>query len=545
MAEITGVKVTELPRLTEYDEEDLLYVVSTGVDFKMEMGGLKEFVAPEVFSGATALTPGEEGLVPTPTVQDYNKLLCGDGTWKGVDSTPTENSTNPVQSGGVYTALAAKANTSDLATVATSGSYDDLRDKPTIPDELADLADDTTHRLVTDEEKEAWDSKAEVEANPSETATADLETLKVDNVVYALAGEKVYGEASGAVASFDDGADDKPVKSLTIGIESVQTGSGDPSPQNIRPISGWTEAEVYRTGKNIFDKTNTVSGIWQADGTFDSNPLYTTIYCYVTPNTTYSIQGIDSWDNWRLCYFNTLNPTTFTKRNTNKADRFTTDSDTIMISFSPPVSGYKGGDGVQIEIGTTATDYEPYKGNTYEISWETEAGEVFGGELTVYEDGSGELSVTHKEVDLGNATWTYSSPHFEISFSDNAVGYNGDNLCSVYPKSSVNNVSTGQPDKTFVTRETFFCIRDNDYVNEQWQGDVQGFKASMAGQTLVYELATPQTYTFPSGTFPIIKTLLGENNIWNDINDTDVVYQRDLNIVINDILRRLEALENA
>lgn len=29
--------------------------------------------------------------------------------------------------------LNAKANTADLATVATSGSYDDLSDKPTIP----------------------------------------------------------------------------------------------------------------------------------------------------------------------------------------------------------------------------------------------------------------------------------------------------------------------------------------------------------------------------------------------------------------------------
>jgi len=49
------------------------------------------------------------------------------------DAVPTSGSTNAVQSGGVYTALTGKANTSDLATVATSGSYNDLSNKPTIP----------------------------------------------------------------------------------------------------------------------------------------------------------------------------------------------------------------------------------------------------------------------------------------------------------------------------------------------------------------------------------------------------------------------------
>lgn len=41
-----------------------------------------------------------------------------------------------------------------------SGSYNDLTDKPTIPDELADLQDDSTHRLVTDTEKSTWDNKS-------------------------------------------------------------------------------------------------------------------------------------------------------------------------------------------------------------------------------------------------------------------------------------------------------------------------------------------------------------------------------------------------
>ena len=63
---------------------------------------------------------------------------------------------------------------SSLKTVATSGSYNDLTDKPTlfsgnyndltnkptIPDELSDLSDDSTHRLVTDTEKSTWNGKS-------------------------------------------------------------------------------------------------------------------------------------------------------------------------------------------------------------------------------------------------------------------------------------------------------------------------------------------------------------------------------------------------
>lgn len=41
-----------------------------------------------------------------------------------------------------------------------SGSYNDLSNKPTIPDELADLSEDSTHRLVTDAEKATWNGKS-------------------------------------------------------------------------------------------------------------------------------------------------------------------------------------------------------------------------------------------------------------------------------------------------------------------------------------------------------------------------------------------------
>lgn len=50
-----------------------------------------------------------------------------------VDTALSSTSTNPVQNKIINTALNAKADASSLAAVATSGSYNDLADKPTIP----------------------------------------------------------------------------------------------------------------------------------------------------------------------------------------------------------------------------------------------------------------------------------------------------------------------------------------------------------------------------------------------------------------------------
>lgn len=45
------------------------------------------------------------------------------------------------------------------------------------------------------------------------------------------------------IVTFSDGAN-LPMPSLKVGIEPIQEGSGDPSPTNVRPISGWDECKV-------------------------------------------------------------------------------------------------------------------------------------------------------------------------------------------------------------------------------------------------------------------------------------------------------------
>lgn len=53
-----------------------------------------------------------------------------------------------------------------------------------------------------------------------------------------------YKTASGPIVSISD-ALAAPLRSLVANIEPVQSGSGDPSPDNVRPISGWSEVNVW------------------------------------------------------------------------------------------------------------------------------------------------------------------------------------------------------------------------------------------------------------------------------------------------------------
>ena len=58
-------------------------------------------------------------------------------------------------------------------------------------------------------------------------------------------------EASGGVAACHPVAG-YPLE-VRSGIEPVQSGSGDPSPSNVRPITGWTGATLTRCGKNLIN----------------------------------------------------------------------------------------------------------------------------------------------------------------------------------------------------------------------------------------------------------------------------------------------------
>ena len=85
-------------------------------------------------------------------------------------------------------------------------------------------------------------------------AAADSKAVgdELSDLKNALTAVEIVDTASGAIASFADGSDGVPVKGLKVQLEPIQAGSGDPSPDNVRPISGGSSVTVDEDGEELF-----------------------------------------------------------------------------------------------------------------------------------------------------------------------------------------------------------------------------------------------------------------------------------------------------
>ena len=92
----------------------------------------------------------ESGAVYTGLAAKANTSDLGTAAAKDSTNAVTQNSTDLIESGAVYTGLAGKANSADLATVATSGLYNDLLNKPTLGTAAAKASTNAVTQNSTD-----------------------------------------------------------------------------------------------------------------------------------------------------------------------------------------------------------------------------------------------------------------------------------------------------------------------------------------------------------------------------------------------------------
>ncbi len=135
--EIEGTwKVFEIGSYLTEHQSLAAYATTAAVNAALADYASKSYVDSAVTGKQDTLTfdnsPTQNSSNPVKSGGIYT-ALAGKQDTLSFDTTPTSGSPRPVKSGGIYTALAAKANTADLADVATSGSYNDLSDTPTIP----------------------------------------------------------------------------------------------------------------------------------------------------------------------------------------------------------------------------------------------------------------------------------------------------------------------------------------------------------------------------------------------------------------------------
>ena len=124
-----------------------------------------------------------------------------------------------------------------------------------------------------------------------EAADAKVTGEKIDELKAETALiQNPIGNKSGELVSFSDGAD-MPAKSVIVNITPKQSGSGTPSPENVRPISGWESVNVNVTGVNVWDEEVELGGLIWADGQpLPANDrLRSKNFAPCTPNTTYHV----------------------------------------------------------------------------------------------------------------------------------------------------------------------------------------------------------------------------------------------------------------
>lgn len=369
-----------------------------------------------------------------------------------------------------------------------------------------------------------------------------------------------------------------------IRLSSVSDGTYAPY-SNVCPISGWTGAKVTRCGKNLANQANfstekpeyAIQNYWlglseNQDGTYTlTRPLGWggTGYVYVgtyNPGTyVFSANLIDKASVTCCCNImfkkkNTWNNLeTWTNSNLTSVGRFASPAKTltepfdVFVAIGPYTDNNAeviSGD-YQLELGSTATAYEPYSGNTYAIDWEDEAGTVYGGSL----------DVTTGVLTVDRFLYVYDGTE---NFSKSSTALNGfyNNLSgsAARPHSwpamidygAVVAISTETSSMFAVTRNVSeyrsnygYCFLDSgmnfDAPPETFGTTIESFKAKLADLysagtplSVFVKIATPITYQL---TPTEVSTLLGTNNIWADTGDTAVGYVADTKLYIEQLTK--------
>ena len=321
-------------------------------------------------------------------------------------------------------------------------------------------------------------------------------------------------------------------------LEPVQAGSGEASPDNVRPIAGHTGAKVTRCGKNLLKPyvIDSQYAGFQSSG----DGIYT---CHLTENTllpepflfkagqTYTIsltRVSGTGNNPCIVVRNPSGDTEGQRHNYSNPDlpltfAFDADMEWDIMLQSQSGKGYTTvGDSwaMQVETGSAATAYEPYQGETFYASF---GQTVYGGTL---DWNTGELTVDRVMVTLDGSQTIYHWPEYN-SFGVDAF----DSLIARPLGDAI--VTEGICDAmTAASATDVFYATGDDIWGISTNASALRFYASRFGtaeEWTAYFAANPVHFVVPAAepytirlTPAQILALKGENNLWSDAGDTEV-----------------------
>ena len=334
-----------------------------------------------------------------------------------------------------------------------------------------------------------------------------------------------------------------PFLSLQLNLAPVQSGSGDPSPDNVRPISGWSgDIHAYVYGESLVnapDSNGTHEGIdftvsdgnrLTFSGTTDAN---TAVYNFtltdkitVKAGETLSafmrgkIERTGGNLGLRLLTASNATITTLSYQYAvgNNYATWTADADCEIAKIQVRVGANKTYDvDVNLMFSLEAT--------TITATISSPPGTVYGGTLDLV---SGVLSVEMARVDLGSLSWDYQSTrgYFYANMPSDVItagSKSSDGYCDIFKLSpSIRSEDFYASDMTITYCNTSLSSAKRAFVRDTDYTDKTTFKAAMSGHYLVYLLATPVTYQLSP---QAVNTIVGQNNVWGDSQTVTVQVQ--------------------
>lgn len=345
-----------------------------------------------------------------------------------------------------------------------------------------------------------------------------------------------------------------PVPGYPLGVtaswEPGQEGEGEPSPENIRPITGRNSVTVERCGENLLDISQLKPEGYNLAG---SNTLKS--------NTTYTFKPVscggiyfDVFITDNIVPSQTTKQLNLTKTYIKEGDSatFTTPSDTDSYSVMWLAGNKPGIDRIYPNVqfmlvaGTTApTAYTPYTGQTNTLTLpET----VYGGEVDAV---SGEGQETWKLLTLdgtenwkkyGNTSDESRASCFTCDIDDKDIGY-GTSVCNKFVNVKNSDPFNSQQMKEFTytdhpnIKNIYMNYGDNQTVPlDEWKAYLAAQYAAGTPVQVCYKLATPIPFTATGA--QQLPALAGLNTVLTDADSVTVAGRADP-------IKRITDLEDA
>jgi len=335
-----------------------------------------------------------------------------------------------------------------------------------------------------------------------------------------------YPEQTGSIVTFNSQYAGLPLKSCKVDIPVTQEGTGDPSPDNVRNFVGVDSLDFSATGKNLFSYDLAIRDGYWANGFFGTNVIvpkenaggWQYIRVYVEGLSSVTLSGFDTTDGTNCAWLSSENPNDIISEfnSSNKNGTKTVPSGAkflclVIFSIKNNSTTYPN---AQLEIGNTATDYQPF-GNNKLFTFEQT---VYAGELNVL---TGIFTATHGVVDLGSLNWIYVGDGLFRTpiISNMKTEYSPNWRCEIYSVTTATDYSGwgNKPNNTigFLSTYSHIITKDDRYT------DGNDLKTALNGMKLVYELVIPEVINLGGME---ISALQGENNLFASTGDTTVSF---------------------